>query len=145
MSDSSATATWKGDLFSGQGTVQPASGAFATLPISWPARSERPSDKTSPEELIAGAHAGCFSMAFSNALAKAGHAPEHLETTAVVTFVPGTGITRSALTVKGRVPGIDAAEFERLADEAKGGCPVSQALKNNVELSVSATLEGARA
>ena len=141
MSNSTATATWSGDLKSGSGTVKPESRAFAETSISWAARTERPSEKTSPEELIAAAHAGCFSMAFSNQLAQAGHAPERLETAATVTFVPGTGITRSALTVRGRVPGMAQGEFERLADAAKNGCPVSKALMNNVELSVEATLE----
>ena len=139
---SRAEATWEGDLTKGSGTVKPASGAFGTLPITWAARSERaPGEtKTSPEELIAAAHAGCFSMAFSNGLAKAGHAAEHLDTTAAVDFVPGKGILKVALEVRGRVPGIDASEFERLAEAAKEGCPVSQALKNNVEITLSARL-----
>ncbi len=126
----------------GQGTVKPASGAFGTLPISWAARSERaPGEtKTSPEELIAAAHAGCYSMAFSNGLAKAGHPAERLDTTAAVDFVPGKGITHIALSVRGRVKGIDSSEFERLAQEAKSGCPVSQALKNNVEITLDARL-----
>ena len=137
---SRAEATWEGDLMKGGGTVKPASGAFPTLPISWSARAERPSGKTSPEELIAAAHAGCYCMAFSNGLSKAGHQVEHLDTTAEVEFVPGKGITRSALSVRGRVKGIDANEFERLAEEAKAGCPVSKALQNNVEITLDARL-----
>ncbi len=126
----------------GSGTVKPASGAFGTLPITWAARSERAAGetKTSPEELIAAAHAGCFSMAFSNGLAKAGHTAQRLDTTAAVDFVPGKGITKIALEVRGRVPGIDASEFDRLAHAAKEGCPVSQAMRNNVEITLDARL-----
>ena len=139
---SRAEATWEGDLMKGSGTVKPASGAFGTLPITWAARSERNEGetKTSPEELIAAAHAGCYSMAFSNGLAKAGHAPERLDTTATIEFVPGKGITHITLSVRGRVQGIDGREFERLAEAAKEGCPVSQALKGNVEISLDARL-----
>ena len=139
---SRADATWVGDLINGEGTVKPASGAFGTLPITWAARSERHAGetKTSPEELITAAHAGCYSMAFSNGLSKAGHTVERLDTTAEVEFVPGKGITRIALHVRGRVKGPDGREFERLAEEAKVGCPVSQALKGNVEISLDARL-----
>ena len=139
---SRAEATWEGDLMKGSGTVKPASGAFGTLPITWAARSERAEGetRTSPEELIAAAHAGCYSMAFSNGLAKAGHAPERLDTTATVDFVPGKGITHITLSVRGRVQGIDGREFERLAEAAKDGCPVSMALKGNVEISLDARL-----
>src|SRR5579864_4571188 len=138
---SRAEATWEGDLMKGGGTVKPSSGAFAELPVSWAARAERPSGKTSPEELIAAAHAACYSMAFSNGLAKAGHQPERLNTTAEVEFVPGKGITTITLTVRGHIHGIQAAEFEKLAEEAKDGCPVSQALKGNVELKLKAELD----
>jgi osmotically inducible protein OsmC len=139
---SRAEATWEGDLMKGSGTVKPASGAFGTLPITWAARAERaPGEtKTSPEELIAAAHAGCFSMAFSNGLAKAGHEAERLDTTAAVDFVPGKGITHIALSVRGRVKGIDGREFERLAEEAKAGCPVSHAMQGNVEITLDARL-----
>ena len=137
---SRADATWEGDLMKGSGHVKPASGAFPELPISWATRAERPSGKTSPEELIAAAHAGCYSMALSNGLAKAGHPAEKLETSAQVDFVPGTGITKIALTVRGHVHGLDAAEFDKLAHEAKDGCPVSQALKGNVEITLDAKL-----
>jgi osmotically inducible protein OsmC len=139
---SRAEATWEGDLMKGSGTVKPASGAFGTLPITWAARSERTEGetKTSPEELIAAAHAGCYCMAFSNGLAKAGHTAERLDTTASIDFVPGKGITHITLSVRGRVPGIDGREFERLAEAAKDGCPVSQALHGNVEISLDARL-----
>ena len=137
---SRAEASWEGDLMKGGGHVKPASGAFPELPVSWAARAERPSGKTSPEELIAAAHAACYSMAFSNGLAKAGHAPDRLDTSAEVDFVPGEGITQIRLTVRGQVKGIDASEFERLAAEAKEGCPVSQALKGNVEITLDARM-----
>lgn len=138
---SRAEATWEGDLMSGGGRVKPESGAFGELPISWASRSERQHGKTSPEELIAAAHAACYCMAFSNGLAKAGHKPEHLTASAEVEFVPGTGITSSTLTVRGRVSGISKDEFQKLAEAAKEGCPVSQALHGNVELKLHATLE----
>src|ERR1700737_5603966 len=97
---SRADATWEGDLMSGGGHVKPESGAFGELPITWAARAERQRGKTSPEELIAAAHAACYSMAFSNGLAKAGHHPERLSNNAEVEFVPGQGITTITLTVK---------------------------------------------
>ena len=139
----SAQATWQGDLMSGGGEIHEApSGAFGPLQVSWAARAEEQhGGKTSPEELIAAAHAACFSMALSNVLAKAGHPPERLETSATLTFVPGTGITKSALTVVGSVPGIDEAAFEDAAEQAKDGCPVSGALKGNVELTLDARLQ----
>jgi osmotically inducible protein OsmC len=136
-----AEATWQGDLMTGSGTIETVtSGAFATLPVSWAARTEAPNGKTSPEELIAAAHAACFSMALSHGLAQAGTPPMSLSVSATVTFVPGTGITSSALEVEGTVPGLDEAGFHQAAEEAKDGCPVSQALKNNVELSVRSGL-----
>ena len=136
-----AEVTWNGDLFNGSGTIdRVGSGAFGPLDVTWASRTEDPNGRTSPEELIAAAHASCFSMAFSNILAKAGTPPEQLKTSATVTFVPGTGITKSVLAVEGRVPGLDENGFRELADEANANCPVSQALKNNVELSVDARL-----
>jgi osmotically inducible protein OsmC len=138
---SRADAIWEGDLMSGSGRVTIASGAFDEFPVSWASRAESQKGKTSPEELIAAAHAACYSMAFSNGLAKAGHKVEELNTTAEVGFVPGTGITSSSLTVRGRVKGIDDAEFQKLAEEAKEGCPVSKALHGNVELKLEARLE----
>ena len=134
--------TWSGDLFHGGGTIESVgSGAFGPLRVTWASRTEQSVGKTSPEELIAAAHASCFSMAFSNVLAKAGHVAENLSTTATVTFVPGTGITTSVLDVRGVVPGLDEAAFRQAAEDAKENCPVSQALKGNVELSVTAQLE----
>jgi osmotically inducible protein OsmC len=141
--DRTASVTWTGDLMSGSGTIDSVtSGVLSNLGVSWPSRSEEPGGQTSPEELIAAAHASCFSMALSSTLAKQGTPPERLEVTATVTLVPGTGITASALTVAGTVPGIDADGFRAAAAAAKDGCPVSGALKGNVELSVQATLQG---
>jgi osmotically inducible protein OsmC len=108
--------------------------------VSWPSRAEEPNGKTSPEELLAAAHAACFSMAFSNGLAKAGTPPEELRTSATVTFVPGTGITKIALTVEGRVPGIDESAFREAAEAAKAGCPVSKALAGVGEITLEAKL-----
>ena len=136
-----AQVTWRGDLMSGEGTIESVgSGAFGPLAVSWPARTESSNGKTSPEELIAAAHASCFCMALSHALAQAGNPPERLAASATVTFVPGTGITSSALEIEGTVPGLDEDAFRQAADTAKENCPVSQALKGNVELSVTARL-----
>lgn len=138
-----ASVTWNGDLMSGSGTIdEVGSGAFAPLDVSWAARSEEaPGGKTSPEELIAAAHASCFSMALAGGLAKAGNPPEQLSTSAAVTFVPGTGITKIALSVRGRVPGLDAGGFREAAEAAKTGCPVSQALAAVPEITLDASLE----
>jgi osmotically inducible protein OsmC len=138
---SKADAIWKGDLASGSGRVNVESGTFEEFPVSWASRAERQPGTTSPEELLAAAHAACYSMAFSNGLSKAGHKVEELNTTAEVEFVPGTGITSVTLTVRGRVAGIDEAEFEKLAEDAKEGCPVSKALHGNVKLNLVARLE----
>ena len=138
---SRADATWEGDLMTGSGHVKPESGAFPELPVSWASRAERQHGKTSPEELIAAAHASCYNMAFSNGLAKAGHKPERLNTRAEVEFVPGTGITTITLSVRGHIHGIDEAEFKKLAEAAKEGCPVSQALKGNVKINLKAELD----
>jgi osmotically inducible protein OsmC len=138
---SRADATWEGDLTSGRGRVKVASGTFSEFPVTWAARTERTHGGTSPEELIAAAHAACYSMAFSSGLSKAGHHPERLNTTAEVEFVPGKGITTITLTVKGHIHGISEGDFQKLAEEAKTGCPVSQALKGNVELKLNAELD----
>ena len=137
-----ATVTWNGDLMGGSGTIdEVGSGAFGPLDVSWAARSEEASGgKTSPEELIAAAHAACFSMALSGALAKAGTPPQQLQTSASVTFVPGTGITKSALSVRGSVPGIDADAFREAAQAAKENCPVSKALAGVPEITIDAEL-----
>jgi osmotically inducible protein OsmC len=138
MTDRKATTVWSGTLFEGSGDTTFDSSGIGTYPVSWASRAEEANGKTSPEELIAGAHSACFSMAFSNMLAKNETPADRLEVSAVVTFVPGTGITRSALTVVGTIPGIDDAKFQELAADAKANCPVSQAL--SVEITLDATL-----
>jgi len=138
MTDRKASTVWTGTLFEGSGETTFDSSGIGTYPVSWPSRAEEANGKTSPEELIAGAHSACYSMAFSNALAKNETPAEKLEVSAVVTFVPGTGITKSALSVVGTVPGIDEAKFVELAEAAKAGCPVSQAL--SVEITLDASL-----
>ena len=138
MTDRKASTVWTGTLFEGSGETTFDSSGIGTYPVSWPSRAEEANGKTSPEELIAGAHSACYSMAFSNALAKNDTPAEKLEVSAVVTFVPGTGITKSALSVVGTVPGIDEATFVELAEGAKAGCPVSQAL--SVEITLDAKL-----
>jgi len=141
--DRKAEVTWRGDLMSGTGRIDSVtSGAVGGLDVSWPARSEEPGGMTSPEELIAAAHATCFSMALSNVLAQDGHAPEQLKTSATVTFQPGEGITKIALDVEGRVPAMDKEAFERAAEDAKENCPVSKALASVPEISLTARLEG---
>jgi osmotically inducible protein OsmC len=140
--DRKAEVTWQGDLMSGNGRIDSVtSGAVGGLDVSWPARAEEPEGKTSPEELIAAAHATCFSMALSHGLAQAGHPPEELKTSATVTFQPGEGITKIALDVAGRVPGIDEGAFQQAADGAKQNCPVSKALTGVPEISLTARLE----
>ena len=140
--DRRAKVTWNGSLREGSGTIRSTtSGAIGELPVSWAARSEdETGGKTSPEELIAAAHAACFSMALSNGLAQAGSPPEELRTSATVTFQPGEGITRVALTVEGRVPGMDEDAFVEAARAAKDGCPVSKALAGVPEISLDARL-----
>jgi osmotically inducible protein OsmC len=141
--DRKAEVTWRGDLMSGKGRVDSVtSGALGGLDVSWPARSEEPNGMTSPEELIAAAHATCFSMALSGGLAREGHAPEELKTSATVTFQPGEGITKIVLDVAGRVPGMDADAFEQAATQAKENCPVSKALAGVPEISLTARLQG---
>lgn len=141
-----AEATWTGDLFNGHGSVRAAtSGAFGFLPVTWASRTEAADGRTSPEELVAAAHAACFSMALSNNLAKAGSPAERLNVSAEVTFDKldaGWRVTRSALTVRGVVPGMSAEDFEAAAEGAKVGCPISNALSSDIEVTLDAALEG---
>jgi osmotically inducible protein OsmC len=123
---------------SGTGQVTLESSGVGTFDVNWPSRAEQANGKTSPEELIAAAHSSCFNMALSNGLAKAGTPPTSLDTTAAVTFVPGTGITEIALKVVGSVPGMSAEDFQAAAEDAKENCPVSQALKS-VPMTLEAT------
>jgi osmotically inducible protein OsmC len=124
-----AEVVWHGNLTHGDGTIVSAtSGALPQLPVSWASRAEAPNGKTSPEELIAAAHAACFAMALSHGLAESGVTAETLSTSSTVTFEPGVGITTAHLTVRGTVPGMSADDFRAAAEDAKAGCPVSQAL-----------------
>jgi lipoyl-dependent peroxiredoxin len=137
-----AHATWEGDLRGGSGRFEVGSGAITGQEVTFASRFEEPGGKTSPEELIAAAHATCVSMALANGLAEAGHAPTRLETDAVCTLDQtgdGFRITTMHLTVRGEVEGIDEAAFQQAAQEAKEGCPVSNAL-GSVEISMDAAL-----
>jgi lipoyl-dependent peroxiredoxin len=140
-----ADVTWQGDLLSGSGVVSAGtSGLFKELPVSWASRTEAPGGRTSPEELLAAAHASCYAMALSFGLANAKTPPTRLQVSATVTFDrvgDGFKVVSSALTVRGAVPGSDQEGFRKAAEAAKDGCPISQALKGNVQLSVQATLE----
>jgi osmotically inducible protein OsmC len=138
--DSTGRTHWEGDLATGSGTASVDSGAVGPMEVTWKARSEEHGGVTSPEELIAAAHSSCYSMAFSSRLGKAGATSISLDTTAVATFVPGEGITRIRLTVRGSATGIDEDQFVTLAEDAKENCPVSQALKGNVEITLDAAL-----
>lgn len=138
--ESTARTHWEGDLFNGSGTASMESGAGGPLQVTWKARAEEHGSLTSPEELIAAAHSACYSMAFSNALAKNETPPTSLDVTATATFVPGTGITTMVLTVVGNVDGVTEEKFQELAEAAKNGCPVSQALAGNVDISLEASL-----
>jgi lipoyl-dependent peroxiredoxin len=142
MADRTAHVTWSGSLMEGSGTITSVeSGAFGPLDVTWAARAEDDSaGLTSPEELIAAAHAACFSMALSHGLAQAGTPPDTLDVDATLTFVPGTGITKVALAVRGAVPGLDEAAFADAAESAKVNCPVSKALAAVPEITVEASL-----
>jgi osmotically inducible protein OsmC len=139
-----ASVTWTGDLQTGSGMLNyVSSGVLARLPITWASRTQEHNGKTSPEELLAAAHSSCFSMAFSARLAKNGTPATKLDVTAEVQFDQVEGawkVTRSTLKVRGIVPGIDAATFDRIAEDARDNCPISKALTGNVELAVETTL-----
>jgi osmotically inducible protein OsmC len=140
-----ATVTWTGDLAGGKGSVSAGtSQLFTDLPVSWSARTEAPAGQTSPEELLAAAHASCFSMALAGGLAKGGTPPEHLHVSATVTFDKvgdAWTVVSSQLDVVGVVPGLSEGDFDSAAQNAKENCPVSRALRGNVSLSVTSTLE----
>lgn len=140
-----ATVTWTGNLAEGSGTVSAATTQlFTDLPVSWASRTEAPEGRTSPEELLAAAHASCFSMALAGRLAKAGVQTDHLHVSATVTFDKvgeAWTVTASQLDVVGVVPGMDEAAFDAEAQAAKDSCPISRALAGNVAMSVSSTVE----
>lgn len=138
-----ANVVWNGNLFEGSGTFDLASSEAAQgLPVTWASRTERPDGRTSPEELIAAAHASCYAMAFSNTLAQQGNEPEELDINAVCTFdVDQLKITTMVIDVHGRVPGLDADGFQSAAEQAEQVCPVSNALRGNVDIRVNASLD----
>jgi len=136
---SEATTTWTGSLAEGSGTVAFSSSKLGTFPIDWKARSEGSDTTTTPEELIAAAHASCFSMALAHALSEKGTPPERVNASASVTFKPGVGITGSHLNVNAVVPGLDDETFQKIAADAKANCPVSQAL-SGIDITLEATL-----
>jgi osmotically inducible protein OsmC len=141
-----ARAVWEGSLTEGSGRFSmESSGILADSPVTWAARTEQPDGKTSPEELLAAAHAACYSMALAGHLARTASAPERLEVECTVTFAPkpegGFKVATSTLRVHGRVPGMDHAAFETAARDGEKGCPISNALRGNVEITVEATGE----
>jgi osmotically inducible protein OsmC len=136
-----AEVVWEGDLPRGGGKFTVGSGAMGEMPVTWASRTERPDGKTSPEELIAAAHGSCFAMALSNVLAQGGTPPERLEISAVCTFdIDNVKVSSVDLDVRGRVPGMDAEDFRNAVEQADQGCPVSNALRGNVDIRVNASL-----
>src|SRR6476619_7308706 len=135
--DRRAEVTWNGSLVEGSGRIDSTtSGVLGGQELTWKARAEDAPAGTSPEDLIAAAHAGCFAMALSHGLSQAGTPPDELKTSATVTFQPGEGITRIRLSVRGRVPGLDEAGFRQAAEDAKQNCPVSKALASVPEITL---------
>src|ERR1700710_2142613 len=137
---SSASTVWEGGLAKGSGVTTPQSGAFGPVDVTWASRTARSAGKTSPEELLAAAHASCYCMALSHELGEVGTPPDRLEATATVDFVPGEGVKSSHIVVTGIVPGVDQDAFAAAAAAAGEGCPISAALKGNIEITVEATL-----
>jgi osmotically inducible protein OsmC len=145
IAERTGSVVWEGSLARGSGTLDSGSGALAELPVTWAARTEAPEGKTSPEELIAGAHATCFTMALALVLGQAGTPPQRIasEARCVLDEVDGAPrITAVALSVHGRVDGLDDARFLEAVEQAGALCPVSNALRGNVEISVEASLDG---
>jgi osmotically inducible protein OsmC len=145
MTDRVAHAIWEGPLTSGKGDLEFASSGIGRYPLAWSSRVESPDGRTSPEELLAAAHAACYAMAFSHALAQAGTPAERLHVSSTVTVLPKQGgglqITRSALEVEGVVPGLDAEAFRKTAEAAEQSCPVSNVIRNNAEITLNANLK----
>jgi osmotically inducible protein OsmC len=135
-----ASTVWEGGLRDGKGTTTFESSGIGSFDVSWPSRAEEPAGLTSPEELVAAAHASCYSMALSNEIGQAGGTAKRLDTSANVTFVPGTGVTKIELTVRGQVDGMDEEGFIEAANAAKEGCPISQLFKGNTEITLDAAL-----
>jgi len=145
MADRQAHTVWEGSLFEGKGELEFASSGIGRFPVTWASRVEAPEGRTSPEELLAAAHAACYSMALSNTLAGAGNPPERLHVVATVSLDPkqggGVEVTRSALEVTGTVVGLDQAGFQEAAEKSEKGCPISNAIRGNVAITVEATFE----
>jgi lipoyl-dependent peroxiredoxin len=138
-----AEVVWEGDLPRGSGRFTVGSGAMGEMSVTWASRTERSDGKTSPEELIAAAHGSCFAMALSNVLAEGGTPPERLEIDAVCTFdIDNIKVSSVDLDIRGDVPDLDAQGFQSAVEQADQGCPVSNALRGNVEIRVNASLEG---
>jgi osmotically inducible protein OsmC len=145
MADRQAHTVWEGPLLSGKGELEFASSGIGRYPVTWASRVERADGRTSPEELLAAAHASCYAMALSNTLAEDGTPPERLHVVATVSLDPkqggGVEVTRSALEVTGTVPGLDQAGFQSAAERGEQGCPISNALRGNIQITVTATLK----
>ncbi len=145
VAERKAETTWNGDLLQGNGVLSTgSSGILKETPVTWATRTEAPEGKTSPEEMLAAAHASCYAMAFSGALGRRGTPPERLHVIAVASLDRVEGamkVTKMDLNVRGRVPGLDQSAFEEAARTAEQGCPISNAIRNNVEITVNATLE----
>jgi osmotically inducible protein OsmC len=144
MAQRRADVVWEKDLLKGNGKVKVGSGALPEFPVTWVSRTEQPGGKTSPEELLAAAHASCYAMAMSATLARRGTPPERLNVSAVCTLDrvgEGYKVTTMDLSVRGRVPGMDQGKFEDAARAAEKTCPISNTLRNNVEIKLSAKLE----
>jgi osmotically inducible protein OsmC len=148
MAERRAEVTWEGNLIEGSGRLSLASsGILKDQPVTWAARTEQPGGKTSPEELLAAAHASCYAMAFSATLARQGTPPTRLHVTAVCSLDRkeggGVQVTTMDLGVRGVVPGLDQAGFEEAARQGEQGCPISNAIRNNVQIRLTAQLESA--
>ena len=145
MAERQARVQWEGSLQDGGGDLEFASSGIGKYPVTWASRVHEPEGRTSPEELLAASHAACYAMAFSAALGRGGNPPERLDVTATVSLDPKEGggiqVASSALEVRGVVPGLDQAGFQAAAEEAEQGCPISNALRNNLRITVKATLE----
>jgi osmotically inducible protein OsmC len=145
MAERQARVQWEGSLQDGGGELEFASSGIGKYPVTWASRVHQPEGCTSPEELLAASHAACYAMAFSATLGRNGNTPERLDVTATVSLDPkeggGVQVTSSALEVRGVVPGLDQAGFQAAAEEAEQGCPISNALRNNLRITVKATLE----
>jgi lipoyl-dependent peroxiredoxin len=145
MADRQAHTLWEGSLIGGKGETEFASSGIGRYPVTWASRTESPDGRTSPEEMLAAAHASCYAMALSHTMTQEGNEPERLHVVATVSLDPKAGggveVTKSSLEVTGTVAGLDQAGFQAVAERAEQGCPISNAIRNNVAISVTATLK----